>query len=280
VDVTNRTLSTLAPGSHVDSSVPLPNGRILITNEDQNTVALADGKSGAIERTISAGNGPDAAVWDPATGRAFVMNHASGDVSVIDADEGVEVKRVPVGGELEAAAVDGAGKLFVNVENRDEIAVLDTRTLSPLTRYKLPDCDEPSGLAYISTVDRLVAVCANGHAKVVRASDGHETNDFLIGPHPDAVLFDSKTSRVYIPTAGSLLANGEITVLNIAADGHITLAGHIPTQRGARTIAQDPDTGLLYLPTADYVIGPGEKPKVVEGTFRVLVVEPTIEPSK
>jgi DNA-binding beta-propeller fold protein YncE len=280
LDVTTRQISKVATGSHVNSSIVLPNGRILITNEDTNTITLANGTSGVIESSIAAGKEPDAAVWDTASGNAFVMNGASGDISVIDADKGIELHRIKVGGALEFGAVDGSGNLFVNIEDRAEIAVVDTRTLAVKTRYKLAGCKEPSGLAYVAPVHLLVSSCANGHAKVLDAVNGREINDIAIGPRPDAVLFDPARSRVYIPTGGSLAQNGEITVLTIGGDSGVALAGRIPTQRGARTIAQDPDTGLLYMPTADYVLGLGGKPKAVDGTFRVLIVSPDLEESK
>src|SRR5450631_176433 len=268
LDLSTRKLSTVAPGTHVNASTALPNGRILITNEDVRTVTLANGSSGAIESTITVGKDPDAAVFDPASGNAFVMNNGSGDISVIDIDKGDEKRRVPVGGALEFAAVDGAGKLFVNVEDKAEVAVLDTRTLALGGHYKLAGCKEPSGLAYVASVHLLVSSCGNGHAKIIDAKDGHEVGDVSIGPRPDAVLYDSARSRIYIPTGGSYELNGELTVLSVGTDGKVALAGRIPTQRGARTIAQDPETGLLYLPTADYVKGL-RGPKAVDGTFRI-----------
>jgi DNA-binding beta-propeller fold protein YncE len=279
LDLATRKLSTVAPGTHVNASIALPNGRILITNEDVRTVTLANGSSGATESTIAVGKDPDAAVFDPASGNAFVMNNGSGDISVIDVDKGVEKRRVPVGGSLEFAVVDGAGKLFVNVEEKAEVAVLDTRTLAIGGHYKLAGCKEPSGLAYVVPAHLLVSACANGHAKIIDAKDGHEVGDVSIGPRPDAVLYDAARSRIYIPTGGSLEVNGEVTVLSVGADGKVALAGRIATQRGARTIAQDPETGLLYLPTADYVKGP-RGPKAVDGTFRVLIVSPDLDAPK
>lgn len=279
VDVATRKISTVAPGSHVDGNLPLPDGRILFSNEDKNTVAIANGTTNQIEKTIPVGNEPDAAVWDSASGKAFVMNHASGEISVIDPESGTEQRRIPVGGTLEFAAVDGVGNLFVNVEDQAEIAVVDTNSLTVKARYKLAGCEEPSGLAYVTTGRVLISSCSNGHAKVIRATDGQELRDIPIGPHPDAVLYDQTRARAYIPTAGSLTESGEITVLSVSGEGRVTLAGHIATQRGARTIAEDPESGLLYLPTADYMIGPDVKPKPVDGTFRVLIVAPELDAS-
>lgn len=274
IDVERQTVTRLAPGDHVHANVLLPDGRLLITNGDSNTVTLANGTTGAIEATIPAAPHPDAAVYDPASGRAFVMDGASGFVTVVDLVQAKELTRIAIGGKLEFAVVDGAGTLFVNIEDKAQIAVIDTRANKAKTTFKLAGCEEPSGLAYVAPYHLLISACANGHAKVLGAEDGHEVADIEIGPHPDAVLYDRQRGVAFIPSAGSIVKNGEITVLRIAAPGNVSVVDRIATQRGARTIAEDPKTGRLYLPTANYTIGLNGKPHPVDGTFRVLVVAP------
>ena len=107
-----------------------------------------------------------------------------------------------------------------------------------------------------------------------RTDDGHEVADIEIGPHPDAVLYDRQRGVAFIPSAGSIVKNGEITVLRIEGPSSVSVVDRIATQRGARTIAEDPKTGRLYLPTATYSIGLNGKPHPVDGTFRILVVAP------
>jgi YVTN family beta-propeller protein len=276
VDPATRKLAHISPGKEVNGSIALPDGRLLITNEETNTVTVANGTSGTIEKTIRVGKAPDAAVYDPASGMAIVANHESGDLSVIDANVGKEVARIAVGGSLEFAAVDGNGTLFVNIESpHAAIAVVDTKTMRLKGRYKLAGCEEPSALAYIAPNNLLISACSNGHAVVLDAADGHMINELPIGPHPDAVVYDRARSVAFIATAGWYDKNGEITVLKVTENG-VSLSGTIPTERGARTCAEDPATGLLYLPTADYVRGPKGRPKTVAGTFRVLVVDPQV----
>ncbi len=109
---------------------------------------------------------------------------------------------------------------------------------------------------------------------MIGADDGREVMDIPIGPHPDSALVDISRGRVFIATAGSAAKNGEITVLDISRSPAVTVAERIATQRGARTIAEDPKTGRLYLPTATYVVDADGKPHTVDGTFQVLVVAP------
>ena len=274
IDPDSGNVSQLAVGERVHASFVLPNGRLLITNGSADTTTLANGATGAIEATIPVGHNPDAAIYDPVSDRVFVMNAKSGDVSVIDATAGKEDARITVGGELEAAASMARGCLFVNVESSAEVVVVDTRTHAVLRRYKLNGCERPTALAYIGPGKVLVSTCSNEVAKVIDAGDGHEVTDIPIGPHPDSALVDAARGRVYIATAGSAAANGEITVLGIGGPTGVAVVERIATVRGARTIAEDPATGRLYLPTGTYVMGDEGKPKTVAGTFRVLVVAP------
>ena len=275
VDPATRKVSHIAPGHEVNSSIALPDGHLLITNEETNTVTIANA-TGAIEKTIPVGKAPDAAVYDPASGMAMVANHDSGNLSVIDTKLGKEISRIAIGGKLEFAAVDGVGTLFVNIESpHAAIAVVDTKTMRVKGRYTLPGCEEPSALAYIAPNNLLISACSNGHAVVLDAADGHKISEFPIGPHPDAVVYDRTRSVAFIATAGWFDKNGEITVLSVTENA-VSLSGSIPTERGARTCAEDPETGLLYLPTADYVRGLTGRPKPVAGTFRVLVVDPQL----
>jgi YVTN family beta-propeller protein len=274
IDVESGKVSQLAVGERVHASFALPNGRVLITNGNSDTTTLANGTTGVIEATIPVGHIPDAAIYDPASDRAFVMNAKSGDISVIDTTAGKEDARITIGGELEAGAVDGAGLLFVNVESTAEVVVIDTRTHAVLHRFKLNGCEEPTALAYLAAGKLLVSTCGNEVAKVIDAGDGHEVTSIPIGPHADSALVDAARARVYIATAGSLTHNGEITVLGIGGPAAVSVVERIQTQRGARTIAEDPKTGRLYLPTATYEVGVQGKPKTVDGTFKVLVVAP------
>jgi YVTN family beta-propeller protein len=274
VDVNTRKLSHLADGHDVNGSIVLPDGRILMTNEETNTVTIANGTTGAVEATIPVGKGPDAAIYDPASGNAIVALHEGGELSFIETSQGKQVARLPIGGSLEFMAVDGAGKLYLNEEKRSEIVVVDTKARHVTARFKLTKCEEPTALAYIPSGKALISTCKDGDAKVVSAIDGRELNAIHIGPHPDVVIYDAARARVYIATAGSLSENGEVTVLKVDPEAGISLLDRIPTQRGARTAAEDPSTGLLYMPTANYVKAHNGKFKTVRGTFRVLVVNP------
>jgi DNA-binding beta-propeller fold protein YncE len=196
------------------------------------------------------------------------MNAKDGTVLLIDADKKAVAGSIAVGGALEFAAADGEGKVFVNVEDKNEVAVLDISGRKVTARYPLPGCDEPSGLALDAADHVLLSVCANGKAVATSATDGHVVATLAIGSHPDAVIFDEKNKRFLVPCGG----DGVLSVVNVT-DGHLAAGEAVPTAKGARTGAIDPATGKVYLPTADFQPAKaGERPAAIPGTFRLLVL--------
>lgn len=265
---TGAVTNTFVPGARVHAAfVMAGTGMGLSTNGTTNSVTLFDAKTGAVKAQIPVGEKPDAAVWDAAAHRAYVMNGKSGTVSIVDPDAAKVTGTVPVGGALEFAAVDGHGHLYVNVEDKSEIAFIDVAGRKVTRRVKLAGCEEPSGLA-LTRQGTLIAACANGIAKSVDSATGTVLGDIAIGPRPDATLYDAQRDRAYIPSGG----DGTLSVIDTSAALPRKI-DTVVTQTGARTGAVDPATGNIYLPAARYPASKGEeRPKAVPGSFEVLVV--------
>lgn len=270
VDLTTGVVTpTFVPGQRVHQAVILPGtGMGLSTNGTTNTVTLFDARTGQIKATIPVGQKPDAAIWDAASGRAYIMNGNDGTISILDPKAMRVTGSIAVGGKLEFAATDGAGRLYVNVEDKNELAQIDLKTRKVTRRTKLAGCDEPSGLAFTHQ-GTLIAACANGVAKAMDAETGRILPDLAIGPRPDAVLYDGAHDRAYIPSGG----DGTLSVIDTTAATPRKIAS-VATQLGARTGAIDPATGTIYLPTARYAPKQAteERPQPVPGTFEVLVL--------
>ncbi|HLG87653.1 MAG TPA: YncE family protein [Alphaproteobacteria bacterium] len=259
----------LVEGQRLHAVVPLPGGRVLSTNGGNDTATLFEGDTGRVIASIPTGRKPDAAVYDPSSGLVFVMDGQDGDATLVDPKTGTSPGRIPIGGKLEFAVADGKGNVFVNVEDKGEIAVVDAKARKVTTRYKLPDCEEPSGLAIDRKDGILVSACSNGKAIALKAADGSVLATLPIGMRPDAAIFDFKRRLFFIPCG-----EGTLAVIGENENGPPTVTATVPTANGARTGALDPKTGKLYLPTADFKPpAPGEKRhQVVPGTFRILIV--------
>ncbi len=268
----NRPQPQLAAGRHVHAVVPLPGHRLLFTNGDSDTATLVESGTGAILATLATGAKPDGAVFDAASNQVLVMNGDDSTITRIDVGTAVPrvVGTIAVGGGLEAPASDGHGRLFVNIKDRNQVAVVSLASGQVTARYALSGCQGPTGLAYDPTHRLLVSACANGVATLLQ-EDGTERATLAIGPHPDAVIADPAHDRVFIPSGGLRDGDGTLSEITLAGSPHVTRV--LTTRSGARTGAYDPGNGRLYLPYGQAIRTKGQPPKLAPGSFGVLVLD-------
>lgn len=272
MDLETRKITPVAvPGEGVHGATPVGDtGLVVSTNGDKNTVTVFDGRTNKIVGSANVGNAPDASMYDPSTKLVAVMNHRGGTVSLVDASKAVVVKTIRVGGELEGAAEAGDGKIFVNVANKHEIAVLDLAAGKVLRRMVMKGCEDPSGIAYDAADGLLASVCGNGVTKILHAADGTEVASLKTGLGSDGLIFDASRKLLFVPAAKA----GTLTVVALSADKAPKVVQTLTTGPGARLGALDAKTGHLYLPSAKLgpPVPPDPWPSVVPGTFAILVV--------
>lgn len=266
---TGKAIDRIVPGQRVHAALAIPaTHEVVSTNGESNSATLFDGRTGKVRATIPTGKKPDAAAFDPATGTIWIMDPGSGEATVIDRKSAKVLANVPVGGSLEFAVADGKGRLYVNVEDKNEVAVLDTRSRRLVSRFALKGCDGPTGIALDPDASELVSACGNGVA-IVSSPEGRQIASLPIGKGADGAAYDPTRHLVLIPAG----RDGNLTILRLRPSPRIV--EQIPTAVSARTIALDPTNGRAYLPSADLAPAPaGERPKTVPGTFRVLVIAP------
>lgn len=269
VDIATKAVTTgLAPGMRLHDPLPVNNGaEILVTNGGSDMAVFVDAKTGAPVASVKTGAGPDAAAFDAHSRLALVMDHVGGDVTLIDPKTHKAVGSVPVGGDLEAGAVDGKGRAFIDVENKNEIAVIDIAKRKVVARYPLAGCDGPTGIAYDAADDQLIAAC-DGATVMVAARTGKVVATLNTGKGADGIAYDERQRLAFVP-AGRL---GTLSIVKVSK-GSAVIVDTVPTEVGARTIALDPRSGRVYLPSAGFVPSSGGgRPHMVPGTFHVLVV--------
>jgi len=271
LDVDSKSVTGhLADAQHAHEVLPLEQGAVLlVTDSGSNSAHLIDALSGKALAEIPTGQKPDAALFDPASGLALVMNGRSGDLTLIDPASKAAVGQIPVGGALEFGVADGAGRVFVNIEDQNRLAVIDVKARAVVARYDLKGCEGPTGMAYDQPARLLISACANKVAKVIRASDGADVATLAIGAGPDAVILDAKRGLAFIPCGH----DGVLEVIDLRGAGGVRIVQQLKTQLGAKSGAVDPATGTVYLPTATYVAAPGGgKPTPKPGSYVILVV--------
>ncbi|HEX7686180.1 MAG TPA: YncE family protein [Burkholderiaceae bacterium] len=270
--ITGKPVLQLSPTPGVHGAAAAADvGRVFTSNGGEDAVGVFDIASGREVGKVKVGHGPDAIVYEPVTHRVLAFNGHSSDVTAIDAASlRVLAASIPSPGRPEFAVVDGHGRVYFNIEDKNELAVLDARTLKVERHYSLAPCDSPSGLA-IDPGGRLYSVCENGMLVVSDPTQGKVIGQAAIGHGPDGVAWmDGKAWS----------ANGQdgtISVVSETAPGHFESVATLQTARGARTIAADPSLHRLFTPTADFkpqtASDAGKKrPEAVPGSFRVLVV--------
>ncbi len=245
-------------------------GRGFTSNGREDTVSVFDLKSLAVEKKIKVGSGPDAILYDPFSKRVFTFNGKGQDRSAtaIDASKGEVVGKVELGGKPEFAATDEKGTVFVNIEDTSELVAFDPQKLTVKSRWKLADCEEPTGLAIDRKNRRLFAGCGgNKKMAIVDADTGKVVTTPTIGEGCDATGFDADRGLAFA-SAG----DGTITVIKEDGPDKFTVAQTVTTQKGARTMAVDAKTHQLFTVTAN-VTGTRQDRKIELDSFVVLVVE-------
>lgn len=261
------------PGVH-GIAVAKALGRGYISNGRDSSVTVFDLKTLApVARIRGIGRNPDAILYEPSTRRVFTFNGGSASATVIDAASDSVVGTVTLGGRPEFAQADGAGRVFVNLEDKSELVAFDARTLAVQARYPLAPCEEPTGLALDRAAMRLYVGCANKRMAVVDARTGRVATTVPAGDNIDATAYDPST-RLAFASAG----DGTLTVV---ATGATRLApATVATGRGGKTMALDERTHRVYVPVAQYGATPAPtadrprpRPAMVPGSFAVLVLE-------
>ncbi len=261
------------PGVHGIALAPELN-RGYISCGKADLVKVFDLKTRAVLATVATGAGPDAILYEPATQRVFAFNGHGHSATVIDAKTNAVVATIPLGGKPEFARADDSGQVFVNIEDTAELAVLDAKTATLKSRWPLPHCEEPSGLALDAAHRRSFSTCGNQVLAVTDVDSGKPVASVPIGKGVDGAEFDPATRNVY-----SANGEGTLTVVHEQAPDSYQVSQTLSTQRGARTIALDGASHRLYLPTAEFgptpppsADQPHARPPVLSGTFVVLVV--------
>ena len=265
VDTTNGHLLGEIPGMHHAHGVALvpATQRGYVSNGDSNSVSVIDLRTLKLLTSIPlSGRKPDAIVYDPTSGHVLTMNGHSGTASVIDPASNKEIASIPLPGKPEFAVSDGRGHVFVNIEDKSELARIDTRTNKVEAVWNLAPCESPSGLAYDARHRRLFSVCHNRWMVVTDAASGRQVARLAIGLGPDAARFDPVTRLAY-----SANHDGTLTVVQQDDADHYRVVANVATAIGARTMALDHATHQVWLVSAN----PAARGAPVTG-FTALVV--------
>jgi YVTN family beta-propeller protein len=190
------------------------------------------------------GHGPDAIVYDAPSRRIYTFNGHSDSATVIDAQAAKEIANIALPGRPEFAVTDGAGRIFVNLEDKAQVAVINVAEGIVVATWPLAPCEEPTGIALDAARKRLFSVCHNERLIVSDGTTGARVAELPIGKHVDAAAFDAEAALVFSSNGDS----ADVTVVAAGAGDHYAVKGSLATAKGAKTMALDAATHRIYVP--------------------------------
>lgn len=249
-------------------------GRGFITDGNDASVTVFDLKTYAVLGKVKTDEDSDGVIYDPASGKVLVVCGDPGLLIPIAPDldlaTGSADAKVELGGKPEFLAADGKGRAFINLVNKNQVAVVDTKTMKVVDKWPTTPGGSPVGMSMDVARRRLFIGCRKPQKLVVMDADnGKILADFPIGSGVDATKF-----------AGDIFAScgdGTLTVVRETTPGKFDVVQTVQTPRGARTMGIDPTTHTLYLPTAE-LLPPAEgqtRPRPKPDTFMIVVVSPS-----
>jgi DNA-binding beta-propeller fold protein YncE len=266
----------LNTGKEIGSVIGLMRCHGVVISPDGKTGFVSDGGANAVvafdlntfeqNDKIAAGTNPDGMAYEPTTNTLWAFNGGSKNATIINMASHKVVGTVPLPGKPEFPVVDGAGTIFVNIEDANSVVRIDAKSQKATATWKLTGCESPSGQAIDVAGSRLFAVCDGKKMAVTDAKTGKSLATTAIGDEPDATAYDPKSGLAF-----SSNGDGTLTVVD-TKDGYKVIQT-LPTMEGARTMQLDPSTGKVYLVSATLKKVPGAKrPSAMPNSFTVLVV--------
>jgi DNA-binding beta-propeller fold protein YncE len=231
-----------APGVHGVIAVPAL-GRVYASATNVRQVLTIDSRTGRIVNRAPAGEYPEGLAYDPVERHVFVSDESGGVETVLDA-AGNRIATIPLGGSAGNVQYDaGSGEVMVDVQTRDEVAVIDPKTNRIVRRVHVPGCVDDHGL-YIDSPRRLAFVTCDGNATLLTLDLRSMvfTGVFGVGGSPDVLAFDSSLRRLYVAAESGTVAVFAETARSARRLGLSFLADE------AHTVAVDSRTHLVYFP--------------------------------
>jgi hypothetical protein len=223
---------------------------------------------------VDTGENPDAILYVPGHHEVYAFNGRGKSATVFEAKTGKIVATIPLSGKPEFAVFDPeADKIYNNIEDKNEVAVIDPKTHSVAARWPIAPGEAASGMALDRQHHRLFLGCDNKLMVMMDSSTGKVIATVPIGEGVDANVFDPSTGLAF-----SSNGEGTVTIASEDSPEKLIVVQTLKTARSARTMTIDPKTHRIYLAAADFEASPTpapgterQRPKMIPGTFRILV---------
>ena len=220
-------------------------------------VTMFDGKTFAILKKIDVQGNPDGYLNDAYNHRFYILSHSAPNITVLDDKDGTILGTIDIGGAPEQAATDGHGRIYVDIEDKAAIAVIDADKMTMVGKYDLSSRGSGcAGLALDAKNGILFSACRDKKNMVIlSATDGHIITDLPIGMGCDGVTFNPATMEAF-----SSQGDGTLTVIEENSPTDFVVEQTVATPARAKTLTLDTKTNNILLITAEYGPTPAAPP--------------------
>lgn len=205
---------------------------------------------------IDVQSSPDGILREPFTGKVLILSHGAPSITLIDPKDGTVTGTIEVGGALEQAQSDGQGKLYVDIENQNQIAVVDMKTSKVIAHYDLGDKGEgPAGLGFDAKNHILFAMCHSRNCVILNADDGKILATLPIGNGTDGGGFNPNTMEAW-----SSQSDGTLTIIKEKSPTDFVVEQTVTTKPGARTSSLDTKNNVFVVIATERAPAPAVTP--------------------
>jgi hypothetical protein len=252
-------------------------GRGFSSNGGEAKVSIVDLTSLKTLGKVGTQENPDAILYEPARHEVYAFNGRGHSATVIAAPSGEAVATIALPGKPEFAAADStAGRVFVNIEDKNEIVAIDAQQHKVAATWPIAPGESASGMAFDPAHHRLFIGCDNNLMLMIDSSNGKVVGSVPIGAGVDANAFDPELQLAF-----SSNGEGTLTIAHEDSPQKLTVVQTLKTQLSARTMALDPRTHRIYVAAATLLPAPKpapgaprHRPPTAPGSFKILVYGP------
>jgi DNA-binding beta-propeller fold protein YncE len=279
---TLKSVGTIAPANGVHGAAVDPKAKHGFCSS--NPVVMWDTDTLATIKTIPVQGRPDGILFDPFTQHVMILSHSAPNVTVIDTKDGSIVGTIDLGGQPEQGASDGNGKLYITLEDKSKIAVVDSKAMKVTATYDMaPKSGTPAGLA-LDAKNHILFASGRSPATclAMNADDGTIIAALPIGSGVDASAFNPATMEAFVSTG-----DGKVTIIKETDQKTFTVEQTVTTLSGGKTCTLDAKTGQIYVIANDPSVAPaaaatqsvppaggrgGRGGRGASGTFSIIVI--------
>lgn len=262
--------------SHGTALVPALNRGFITDGGGSGAILVFDMKTYALLGKLATMPDSDGIIYDRAMDLVLAVSGDEGKLMTfkpdVDPVNGKINPPIDLGGSPEFLAADRDGKAYINLADKDLVAVVDLKTRKVIARWPVAPGGHPTGMALDERNHMLFIGCRNPQKMIVMSTeDGKVVADLPIGAGVDATKIDGAQ-------AFASCGDGTLTVVG-QKDGKYQVEQVVKTRDGARTMDIDPSTHTIYLATAELQpLAPGQRrPQPKPDTFMIVEVGQTAQ---